>query len=65
MILFCVDKDFFGHVTECHDWLLTGVELGNRKAACRERLLRVLSGSSNTGSSTHFLVVIVTLRDYF
>ena len=33
----------FGHDAERHDRLLTGVELGNRQAACRERLLSVFS----------------------
>ena len=32
-----------GHVAECHERFLTGIELGNRKAACRVRLLCVLT----------------------
>lgn len=35
-----------GHVAECHERLLTGVELDNRKAACRERLSYGSSGVS-------------------
>jgi hypothetical protein len=33
--------DCSGHVAECHERFLTGVELERRKAACRERLQRV------------------------
>ena len=36
--VFKVVTVFNGHVAECHIRLLTGVELGNRKADCRERL---------------------------
>ena len=34
------------HDAERHDWLLTGVKLGHRKAACRERLQWVFMHSA-------------------
>ncbi|HEV8693675.1 MAG TPA: pyruvate kinase [Lysobacter sp.] len=37
------ENDRFRHVAECHERLLTGVELDNPKAACRERLVTLHS----------------------
>jgi hypothetical protein len=37
--------DGFGHLAECHEWLLPGVGLENPKAVCRVHPLWVYSDS--------------------